>query len=119
MWRRGVRVSWLSLKTKVNCLSVVWPQNNWDGFSRFGLKTSDDGFSQFGLKTDGLGFSVLASKPVVTVFSGLASKPVATVSPGLASKPVGWVFWFGPQNRELQFGDLGLKITMIVSWFGP
>jgi hypothetical protein len=26
---------------------------------------------------------------------------------------------FGPQNRQLRFGDLGLKITMTVSWFGP
>jgi hypothetical protein len=26
---------------------------------------------------------------------------------------------FGPQNRQLWFGDLGLKITMTVSWFGP
>jgi hypothetical protein len=26
-------------------LSVVWPQNHWDGFIRFGLKIGDDGFS--------------------------------------------------------------------------
>jgi hypothetical protein len=26
---------------------------------------------------------------------------------------------FGPQNRQLQFGDLGLKITETVSWFVP
>jgi hypothetical protein len=26
---------------------------------------------------------------------------------------------FGPQNRQLWFGDLGLKITAMVSWFGP
>jgi hypothetical protein len=26
---------------------------------------------------------------------------------------------FGPQNRQLQFSDLGLKITATVSWFGP
>jgi hypothetical protein len=26
---------------------------------------------------------------------------------------------FGPQNRQLQFDDLGHKITTIVSWFGP
>jgi hypothetical protein len=32
MWRRGARVSWLSLKTKVDVLSVVWPQNHCDGF---------------------------------------------------------------------------------------
>jgi hypothetical protein len=38
------RVSWLSLKTKVYGLSVVWPQNHWDSFS-----------------------SVWASKPMATV----------------------------------------------------
>jgi hypothetical protein len=41
------------------------------------------------------------------------------VSPGLASKPVAWVSRFGPQNQQLRFGDLGLKITATVSWFGP
>jgi hypothetical protein len=30
-WRREARVSWLSLKTKVDGLSVVLPQNHWDG----------------------------------------------------------------------------------------
>jgi hypothetical protein len=30
---RGAQVSWLSLKTKVDGLSVVWPQNHWDGIS--------------------------------------------------------------------------------------
>jgi hypothetical protein len=29
------------------------------------------------------------------------------------------VFRFGPQNRQLWFGDLGLKITVMVSWFVP
>jgi hypothetical protein len=38
---------------------------------------------------------------------------------GLASKPLGWVSRFEPQNQHLQFGDLGLKITVTVSWFGP
>jgi hypothetical protein len=56
---------------------------------------------------------------VVTVFSGLASEPVAMVSPGLASKPVTHVSQFGPQNRQLGFDDLVLKITTIISWFGP
>jgi hypothetical protein len=83
----------LSLKTKVNDLLVVWPQNHWDGFFD------------------------LTSKPVATVFSGLASKLVATVSPNLASKPVARVSCFGPQNRQLRFGNLGLKITVMVSWF--
>jgi hypothetical protein len=45
-----VRVSWLSLKTKVKGLSVVWPQNHWDGFLRYGLKT------------DGMCFPVWVSK---------------------------------------------------------
>jgi hypothetical protein len=45
----------LSLKTKVDGLSIVWPQNHCDGFIRFGLKTGGDGFSG------------LASKPVVTI----------------------------------------------------
>jgi hypothetical protein len=27
-WRRGAWVSWLSVKTKVDCLSVAWPQNH-------------------------------------------------------------------------------------------
>jgi hypothetical protein len=50
---------------------------------------------------------------------GLASKPMAMVSPSLASKPVARVSWFRPQNRQLWFVDLGLKITVTVSWFGP
>jgi hypothetical protein len=44
---------------------------------------------------------------------------MVTVSPGLASKPVAWVSRFGPQNRQLRFGNLGLKITTAVSWFWP
>jgi hypothetical protein len=40
MWRLGARFSWLSLKTKVDGLWVVWPQpNHSDGFCRFDLKT--------------------------------------------------------------------------------
>jgi hypothetical protein len=64
------------------------------------------------------------------VFSSLASKLVAAVSPDLASKPaVGFLVepqnqgggrfslvW--PQNRQLWFGDLGLKITATVFCFG-
>jgi hypothetical protein len=33
-----VRVSWLSLKTKVDGVSVVWPQNRWLGFPGLSLK---------------------------------------------------------------------------------
>jgi hypothetical protein len=72
----------LSLKTKVDNFSVVWPQNHWDGFLWFCLKTGGDSFLRFGLKTGGLGFS------------------------GGASEPTLW------------FGDLGIKITVTVSWFG-
>jgi hypothetical protein len=97
---------------------------------RFGLKTIGTVCQWFGLKTTGMicqwfglnhwdYFFGLASKSVATVFSGFASKPVVTISPGLASKPVARVSQFGPQNRQLWFSDLGLKITATVSWFGP
>jgi hypothetical protein len=41
----------LDIKTDDDGLSVVWPQNHWDGFLQFGLKIDGDGFWQFGLKT--------------------------------------------------------------------
>jgi hypothetical protein len=98
MWRRGARVSWLSLKTKV------------DGFHRFCLKTSGDGFYGLASKPAAMIFACLASKPVARVFSSLASKLLATVSPGLASKSV-VSFLFEPQNQVGGgFPDLGLKI---------
>jgi hypothetical protein len=63
-------------------------------FFQFVLKTGVDGFFQFDLKTSGRFFS-------------------------WALKPRWWmVFRFGPQNRQPWFGDLGLKITATVSWFG-
>jgi hypothetical protein len=37
---------------------------------------------------------------------------------GLASKPLGQGSLFEPQNQQLRFGSLGLKITAMVSWFG-
>jgi hypothetical protein len=43
---------------------------------------------------------------------------MATVSSDLASKPV-MGFLVEPQNQQLQFGQLGLKITVTVSWFRP
>jgi hypothetical protein len=61
-WIRGARVSWLSLKTKVDSLSVVWPQNHWDGFLRFGLKTGGDGFLVEPQNQGGGGFSGLGLK---------------------------------------------------------
>jgi hypothetical protein len=134
MWRLGAWVSWLSLRTKVDGLSVVWPQNHRDGFLSvwaskpmvmicewFGFKTTRTVFAGLASKlvatvSDGLAskpaamvFSGLASKPVATVFSSLASKLVATVSLGLASKSaVG--FLVGPQNQGGgRFLGLGLK----------
>jgi hypothetical protein len=65
------------------------------GFRQFGLKTGGDGFSRFVLKTGGR-VSWLSLKTKVTRVSR-----------------------FGPQNWQLWFYDLGLKITATVSWFGP
>jgi hypothetical protein len=53
------------------------------------------------------------------VFSGLSLKLVATVFSSLPSKPVAQVFRFTLQNWQLRFDDLGLKITVTVSWFEP
>jgi hypothetical protein len=36
--RRGKRISWFGLKTKVDDLLVVWPQNHWDEFLGLCLK---------------------------------------------------------------------------------
>jgi hypothetical protein len=76
-------------------------------------------FSAFASKSVSTVSAGLASKPDATVSGGLTSKPTATVSAGLTSKPVATVSWFGPQNQSLRFGDLGLKITVMVSSFGP
>jgi hypothetical protein len=72
----------------------------------------------------------LTSKPVATVFVSLTSKLVATVFLGLASKLVVG-FLVEPQNQggegfpglglktsTYEFGDLSLKISATVSWFG-
>jgi hypothetical protein len=61
------------------------------------------------MKTRSMGFLVEPQKHGLqfVVFSSLASKLVAQVSR------------FGPQNRQLWCGDLGLKIIATVSWFGP
>jgi hypothetical protein len=75
--------------------------------------------------------SDLASKSLGWFVSGLASKPLGRFISGLASKPIGWfiLFWpqnqwlqvsrFEPQNWQLQFGDLGIKITAMIFWFRP
>jgi hypothetical protein len=46
----------------VSGFEPVWPQNNWDGFLRFDLKTGGDGFICFDLKTGGDGFSQFGIK---------------------------------------------------------
>jgi hypothetical protein len=55
-----------------------------------------DRFCWFGLKTSGYSFLQFGLKTGGDSF-----------------------FWFAPQNRQLWFGDLGLKITDTVSWFVP
>jgi hypothetical protein len=74
-----VRVSWLSLKTKIDGLSVIWPQNHWDGFLWFGLKTGGDGILRFDLKTSGDSFLRFGLKTGGSSFLIWASKPTATV----------------------------------------
>jgi hypothetical protein len=43
----------LILKTKVDGLLGIWPQNHWDDFIRFDLKTGGNDFARFGLKIGG------------------------------------------------------------------
>jgi hypothetical protein len=59
--------------------------------SWFSLKTKVDSFSRFDLKIGGYGSCDLTSKPLARVSR------------------------FGPQNRQLRFGELAHKITMTVS----
>jgi hypothetical protein len=62
-----VHVSWLSLKTKVDGLSVVWPQYHWGGFSGLASKPVAT-VSWLNLKTKVVeGFPVWASKPAATI----------------------------------------------------
>jgi hypothetical protein len=59
---------------------VVWPENHWDGFLRFGLKTGGDDFLQFGLKTGDDDFLQFGLKTSGSCFPVCVSKLVATVS---------------------------------------
>jgi hypothetical protein len=90
----------LSLKTNVDSLSVVWPQNDWDGFLRFGLKTGGDGFSRFGLKTGGGGFPDLGLKIDSYSFLVWASKPSKLRFVDCASKPTGGCDDVGHASRS-------------------
>jgi hypothetical protein len=119
----------LSLKTKVDGLSVVWPQNHRDGFSSVcASKPMATVCEWFGHKTTQMIFTGLASKPVVTVSSGLASKPAMTVSCGLASKPATTVssglasklamtVFFGLASKPVAtvFSSLASKLVAMVS----
>jgi hypothetical protein len=103
-WRRGARVSWLSLKTMVDGLSVVWPQNHWNGFSSvWTSKLMATIYEWLGLKTTRAVFPDLASKSVATVLFGLTSKPVVTISRGLALKAAAMVSAVWPQNLLRRF----------------
>jgi hypothetical protein len=67
-WRQGAWVSWLSLKTNVDGLSMVWPQNNWDGFSGLASKSVVT-VSWLSLKTKVVeSFPVWVSKLTATVW---------------------------------------------------
>jgi hypothetical protein len=67
---------------------LVWPQNHWDSFLQFGLKTGGDGFLWFGLKTGG----------DVTVSPCLASKLVMDFLVERQNQGGGRFPWFGAQN---------------------
>jgi hypothetical protein len=79
MWRQGAWVYWLSLKIKVDSLSVVWAQNHWDDFLWFGLKTGDDGFSGWTSKPVAMISYLSLKTKVVEGFLGRPSNPTATV----------------------------------------
>jgi hypothetical protein len=67
-----------------------------DGLSVVWPQNHSDGFRWFDFKTSGDGFLQFGLKTGGDGFSQ-----------------------FGTQNGQLWFGDLGLKITATVSWFGP
>jgi hypothetical protein len=97
---------------------LVEPQNQgWTVCEWFGLRTIWTVFTSLASKLVATVSSGLTSKLTAVVFDGLASKSMATVSSSLASKPA-VDFLVEPQNRQLWFGDVGLKITAVVSWFG-
>jgi hypothetical protein len=111
-----VQVSWLRLKTKVDGLSVVWSQNQWDGFSLIRASIPMAMVCEwFGRKTTQMVFTGLASKPVATVSSGLASKPATTVSCDLASKPATTVSaGLASKSDVTVFSDLASKLVVTV-----
>jgi hypothetical protein len=85
-------------------LSVTWPQNHWDGFVRFSLKTGGDGFLLFGLKIGGDDFSRFGLKTGGFGFL-----------PAWASKPAAPVWSFGRQNYRDGFLVWASKLSKF--WF--
>jgi hypothetical protein len=61
----------------------------------------------------------LASKLVVMIFPDLASKPVVDFLVEPQNQGGGGFPGLGLKTGSYGFGDLGLKITATVSWFGP
>jgi hypothetical protein len=107
----------LSLKIKVNGLSVIWPQNHSGSFSSvWALKPMTTVCEWFGLKTTRAVSIDLTSKPVTMVFTSLTSKPVATISSGLASKPAATIF-SGLASKSVMtvFSSLPSKLVATVS----
>jgi hypothetical protein len=62
--------------------------------------------------------SGLASKPVSTIFSSMASKPAVGFLVEPQNQGGGGFPSLGLKTSSYWFGDLGLKITATVSWFG-
>jgi hypothetical protein len=74
-----------------------------------------DGQAQFGYSVAGRSRGRVTRCAVGTVHK-------ETRSVGFLVEPQNqgrWISRFGPQNRQLWFGDLGHKITAMVSWFRP
>jgi hypothetical protein len=61
----------------------------------------------------------LASKLVVMIFPDLASKPVVSFLVEPQNQGGGGFLSLGLKTGSYGFGDLGLKITATISWFGP
>jgi hypothetical protein len=64
-------------------------------------------------------FFNLTIKLVATAFSSLVSKSVVGFLVEPQNQGGGGFTGLGLKNRQLQFGDLGLKITVTVSSFEP
>jgi hypothetical protein len=90
----------LSLKTKVDGLSVVWPQNHCDGFLRFGLKIGGDNFLRFGLKTCGDDFLWFDLKISDDVLLFCLKTKVVEGFLVCASKLADTIWWFETQNHR-------------------